>query len=154
MADYFFDSSALVKRYVQEVGSAWVCRLTDPPAGNVTIVSRITGVEVVSALTRKARGGGISAADARAAIAKFRGEFTTGFAVLEITPGLLAEAVRMAEAHRLRAYDAVQLAAALELKTRLLADGLAPPMIISADNDLNSAAQAEGFVVDDPNAHP
>lgn len=36
MADYFFDSSALVKRYVREVGSDWVGQLTDPPAGHVT----------------------------------------------------------------------------------------------------------------------
>ena len=33
MAVYFFDSSALVKRYAQETGSAWVEILTDPQAG-------------------------------------------------------------------------------------------------------------------------
>ena len=30
MADYFLDSSALVKRYVDEVGSAWIVGLFDP----------------------------------------------------------------------------------------------------------------------------
>lgn len=30
MADYFFDSSALVKRYVRESGSGWVTSLFDP----------------------------------------------------------------------------------------------------------------------------
>lgn len=30
MAVYFLDSSALVKRYINETGSAWVVRLFDP----------------------------------------------------------------------------------------------------------------------------
>ncbi len=34
MAAYFFDSSALVKRYVIERGSTWVIRITTPAVGN------------------------------------------------------------------------------------------------------------------------
>ena len=52
MAVYFFDSSAIVKRYVREVGSAWVLGITDPAASHHLYVARIAGVEVVSALTR------------------------------------------------------------------------------------------------------
>ena len=55
MAVYFFDTSALVKRYVHETGSAWVGQVTDPKSGNKIYITRITGVEVVSALMKKAR---------------------------------------------------------------------------------------------------
>jgi uncharacterized protein len=34
MSDYFFDSSALVKRYLAELGTAWVRGLVDPTARN------------------------------------------------------------------------------------------------------------------------
>lgn len=34
MAVYVVDSSALVKRYVRENGTAWVRGLTDPAAGH------------------------------------------------------------------------------------------------------------------------
>ncbi len=35
MTTYYADSSALVKRYVTEMGSAWVKTLCDPAAGHV-----------------------------------------------------------------------------------------------------------------------
>lgn len=67
MAGYFVDSSALVKRYVHETGSVWLSGLVASAAGNDIYIARITTVEVVAALTRRARGGTITAADARAA---------------------------------------------------------------------------------------
>ena len=52
MAVYYFDSSGLVKRYRSEIGSAWVMGLTAPASQHAIYVARITGVEVVSAITR------------------------------------------------------------------------------------------------------
>ena len=63
MADYFLDSSALVKRYVRETGSAWVTGILDPLSKNEVFVAAITGVEIVAAVSRRARGGTITAAD-------------------------------------------------------------------------------------------
>jgi len=60
----------------------------------------------------------------------------------------------LAEAHGLRGYDAVQLAAALELNMLYKAGGLPPILFISADTQLNAAAITEGLLVDDPNTHP
>lgn len=48
MADYYADSSVLVKRHVNEIGSTWVRALVDPAAGNVMITSRVSIVEVYS----------------------------------------------------------------------------------------------------------
>jgi uncharacterized protein len=58
------------------------------------------------------------------------------------------------QTHNLRAYDAVQLAAVLEVNDDRVAVGLSSVTLISADTALNAAAAAEGLAVDDPNAHP
>ena len=60
----------------------------------------------------------------------------------------------MAEKHRLRGYDAVQLAAALELNSIRLAMGGQTLVFVSADVNLNNSASAEGLTVDNPNLHP
>ena len=52
------------------------------------------------------------------------------------------------------AYDAVQLAVALEVSRSHQAGGSGPITLISGDRPLNDAAAAEGLPVDDPNLHP
>jgi hypothetical protein len=96
----------------------------------------------------------LSAADAAVAIADFRHDLATAYRSVEISPVLMASAMRLAETHALRGYDAVQLAAALEVNLRLLALGMNSLMLVSADDDLNQAAAAEALATDNPNAHP
>jgi hypothetical protein len=57
MAVYFLDSSALVKRYINETGSAWVLGLFGPTLDYEFFVAAVTGVEIVAAITRRARNG-------------------------------------------------------------------------------------------------
>jgi uncharacterized protein len=121
MAAYFLDTSGLVKRYVAEIGTAWVTSIMAPAAGNLLHVSRLTGVEVVSALARRARARSLSAAHAAAAKARFQADFTTRFHIVGITVALVKQAMALAEAHGLRGYDAVQLAAALQAQGRYFA---------------------------------
>ncbi len=97
MAAYFFDTSALVKRYATETGTAWVTSLLDPAAGNRIYVARITGVETVSALTRKKRGNHITAAEAATALADLRSELGVILRIVEVTPATLNEAMVLAE---------------------------------------------------------
>jgi hypothetical protein len=59
----------------------------------------------------------------------------------------------LAETHAIRGYDAVQLAAAVEVRAASLAAGTTMTLI-SADLSLNTAAVAEGVSVEDPNLHP
>ncbi len=70
--------------------------------------------------------------------------------VIELTPGLFDDAMQTARKHRLRAYDAVQLAVALDLNQRQQDAGLGPVTLVSSDQALNDAALAEGLTVDDP----
>ena len=149
MADYFLDTSAVVKRYVQETGTAWIRTLAASATGHFIYLARITEVEVTSALARRRGQPGLSVAQARTALGLFRQDFAQDYRIAEITMPLLERAALLADTHTLRGYDAVQLAAALEVRFQV------PLLIlISADADLNTAASAEGLSVEDPNTHP
>jgi predicted nucleic acid-binding protein len=150
VAAYFIDSSALVKRYVQETGTAWVRGLTHRRTGNQIFLARITIVEVTSAVARRRGGRTISPAQASSFLSRFRKHVAGRYAILEVTPALLVDATALANRHELRAYDAVQLAVALELN-RISQGGI---VLVSADKDLNKAAAAEGLPFEDPMLHP
>lgn len=153
MAAYFLDSSALVKRYVTETGTAWVTGLLDPTTRNRLYIARITGAEVTAALTRRERGGQLSTLDAAAAIALFQHDYANRLRPVEITAALVGGAMTAARTHGLRGYDAVQLAAAFYANSRRLARKLAPLIFITADTSLLAAGVAEGLSIDDPNTH-
>jgi uncharacterized protein len=149
VAIFFLDTSAVVKRYIQENGSPWVQALAAPTSGHALFVARITLAETVAAVTRRERGGHIAASAAATALADFQYDFARQYLVVDISASLVAKAAMLARTHGLRAYDAVQLAAALEVH------GFAPSLtLISADSGLNAAAAGEGCLVDDPNGHP
>lgn len=154
MALYYFDSSAVVKRYVSETGTSWVPRLADPSANNHITLARITGAEVIAAITRRNRDGSLSANDAATAIADFRYDFGTAYRIVEITPGLIASAMQLAQNYTLKGYDAVQLAAGLEVNARTISLGLPAVTLVSADAGLNRAAIASRLTTEDPNRHP
>lgn len=154
MADYFTDSSAATKRYLNETGSRWMKSLfTANPPHRFFAVAMI-GVEVVAAISRRARGGTISQADAAAFCTVFLADLRAEFRVVPVTDALLREAIRLAQRYSLRGYDAVQLAAANEVSRLRVTAGAAPIIFVSADHELNAAARSEGLAVDDPNAHP
>jgi predicted nucleic acid-binding protein len=71
--------------------------------------------------------------------------------VLRHSDRLIERAMQLAETHALRAYDSVQLAAALSLVDKVA--GLAITFVC-ADRQLNAVAQLEGLLVSDPNLHP
>lgn len=154
MAALFCDASAIVKRYASEVGSSWTTGATDPASGNTIFVARITEVEVVSGITRRVREGTLSADDGSAGTATLRGDFVHQYRVVEITPALIDHAVSLVQIHGLRGYDAVQLAAALEIHMDRIPLGLPGVILCPADRALNAAAIAEGLAVDNPNTHP
>lgn len=149
MAIYFLDTSAVVKRYIAETGTAWIQTLTDPRAAPSLFLARIALVETVAAISRRQRGGQIAPADAATALADFHYDFARQYFILDISTGLLIQAASLARVHTLRAYDAVQLSAALEIHAQ------APTMtFISADTALNAAAVTEGLTVENPSTHP
>ncbi|MBI2942279.1 MAG: type II toxin-antitoxin system VapC family toxin [Chloroflexi bacterium] len=154
MADYYADSSVVVKRHVQETGSAWFQTLADPAAGNVIITARISMVEVYSALNRRLREARLSIVDYAQIVIDFMAICLTDYELVELTPSIVERARILLEHYPLRAYDAVQLASALATRDALQSAGLAAPIFLAADERLLSAAQAEGLATDDPREHP
>ncbi|MFN8511395.1 MAG: type II toxin-antitoxin system VapC family toxin [Thermomicrobiales bacterium] len=152
MSHYFLDSSALLKRYVVEPGSRWIRALTSPAVGHELFVAAIVRVEAVSALARRRREGRLSALGARNLRLLIERQIGRCI-VAEANDAVLQRACDLLERHALRAYDAVQLASALESNDRLQARALAPITFVSADQRLLAAASAEGLAVEDPNLH-
>ena len=128
-------------------------RLTRRSPSTVIYIARITAVEVTSAVARRRKGRTLTSAKASSILHRFRQHLAGRYTIIEITPALLDDAMRLANTHTLRAYDAVQLAAALEINQKEQDAGFAPVTLISADQALNDAATAEGLTVDDPNLH-
>jgi predicted nucleic acid-binding protein len=150
---YFVDSSALVKRYVRETGTVWVRGITRHRSTTHIYIALITAVEVTSAIARR-RGATLSAAQASSLLSRFRQHLAGRYLPSQITPALVSDAMTLANTHRLRAYDAVQLAAALDIHKDWSANRLGAFVFVSADRNLNKAAATEGLSVDDPNLHP
>ena len=153
-AVYYVDTSASGKRYIVETGSAWLQGILDPKTGREVIINRITTVEIMAAITRRERGGSLTQSDALQAKSDFRADVSNEYQVVEISPTLATLAMHFAETHGLRGYDAVQLAAAIEVNALRIALGMPEIIFVSADKELNAAAISEGLTVDDPNAHP
>lgn len=157
MASYYFDSSALVKYYIPEVGAHWVKILIDDRAGdewrNAVATSSLSVAEVAAAFTKRHRMREISEGLKAALISRFLRDGRQRCALLEADSTVIDTAVQLIQRHPLRAYDAVQLATALILNSALIADKLPPLTFVSADNALCKAAQAEGLPSENPNEY-
>jgi hypothetical protein len=149
MPNNFFDTSALGKHYHTEVGTPKVeAILQDPTAQH--FVSRLGTVEMLSVFAGKVRAGVISVTVFEKLRRRFLTELTTGFLhTVRMTGFHYEEAQRLVRKHgatrRLRTLDALQLAVALDLRSKGAID-----QFICADKPLLSLAASEGFVVVDP----
>ncbi len=106
----YLDASALVKRYVAEPGSHEVIALTAEAAAVAT--SLVSRAEVGAAFARAVRLGILDDRGGRRVRRRFAREWPDLIRV-PVTEGLVSRAEALAWDHGLRAYDAVQLAAAL-----------------------------------------
>lgn len=151
MPAYYFDTSALIKRYIDEKGSAWA-RTTIANAGQYRYIAQITGVEMVSAITRLAAGKNITDPTRVASLSAFKRDFAQGYIVVSVNTPVIQSAMTLAERHVIRGYDAVQLASALWVRDRVNKLQL-DFIFVGADDKLNKAAVAEGLAVENPNDH-
>ena len=150
---YYADSSALVKRHIPEIGSAWIEKEFDSASRNTVITAKLTVIEVLSALNRRQRESSISAAE----YAKFSSDFLDlaqdDYRIFELTDAVLLESQRLLETHPLRAGDAIQLASALLANAQLQSANLPALIFLASDARLLTAATNEGLLTDDPQNH-
>lgn len=136
----YWDSSALLPLLVSEATSSGLLALIRQDPAIVTWWG--SAVECVSALARLEREGGLDGTSIRIALARLDGmqrEWTEVPAVSDVR----ATAIRLLRVHRLRAADALQLAAAV-----VAADFNAATLaFVTLDVRLADAADREGFAV-------
>ena len=153
MSVAYLDTSALVKRYITEVGSEWVRTLLREPT-TYTFTSLLTVIEGVCAFARRRREGMLSQGDHRRILDAFDYDVTYRYSVLEVEPRAIDAARQLANRNPLRAYDALHLATAWLLNQDLVDSGQLPLTFGCADDHLLDIAQSEGLVAANPNRHP
>ena len=105
----YLDASALIKRYVAELGSAEVSAAISQ--AQVTDTALLSRAEVEAALVKAVRVSALTEEEALASFQVFRNEWPDLVRV-QVTEMVVARAGAFAWDHGLRGYDAVHLAAA------------------------------------------
>jgi predicted nucleic acid-binding protein len=131
----YFDASALAKRYVREPGSLRVKRLL---ASGEAATSRLSAVELGSALMRRWREGMITDGDRDRALASVERDLDA-LLIVELAPVIVERALGLLRRHPLRGGDAIQLASCLHLRDALEDD----VPFVAFDERLLAAARKE-----------
>lgn len=149
---YYLDTSALVKRYLDEPGSQW---LRDTIGAAETLLStQLLVPEFISALNRLVREGMLALPDYRRLRLAFRDDCANEYQLTPPRSDILSLSCELIERHPLRAYDAVHLATALVVERALQAQDFPRLTFLSADDRLLAIAATEGLATDNPNDHP
>jgi predicted nucleic acid-binding protein len=148
---YFLDTSAVVKCYVPEQGQSFVVNLCDPERGHGLYISQVTLVEVVTSICRKAHEKVFTPAERDTLIKVFRADCSNIYGVRLLTTAMCTAAGDLCRIHRLRAYDAMQLTCALDLRDEAKTRDVPELVFVCADNNLLNVARAEGLMVENPN---
>ncbi|NJN66670.1 MAG: type II toxin-antitoxin system VapC family toxin [Chloroflexaceae bacterium] len=154
MSVFFLDSSALVKRYLVEPGTGWIVALAAPALGHSLLIAQVTRIEVIAALAARARAGSITTDERDTAVRLLTYHIVSQYQSIPLDAPILDRAARLPLHHRLRGYDAIQLATALVANTRLLSAGVPALTFVAADNDLLAVARVEGLSTVNPNIYP
>lgn len=133
----YFDSSALVKLVLDEVGSDIVAALWN--ACDAAVSSRLAYPEVCAALAAAGRNHDLTASEAAAAVSDWE-QFWASLRPVELSADVEHAAGSLATTHRLRGADAVHLASALAL-------GFGDLTVAVWDKRLHAGAAAAGLAV-------
>ena len=112
----FFDSSAFVKRYVNEAGTDAVLHWCDQ--ATEIILSGIALPELISSFCRLQREGRITETQYRQLKSLLLADIEDA-AIGDLTPGVIAHAIASLEGNVLRGMDAIHIGSALALKADL-----------------------------------
>jgi len=134
----YLDTSALVKLYVEEEGAPVVRNAV--AQAELVATAAIAYVEARAAFVRRHHEGGLSTAEYRRVIRALDSDWAR-YLVVEVVDSLIRDAARLAEVHRLRAYDAIHLASAAAVHGRLAE----PVTFASWDAGLEKVARREGL---------
>jgi predicted nucleic acid-binding protein len=141
---FYFDTSALAKRYSPETGSKKVDSIIKDKA-NIVVIGNIAITEIYSALSKKYRIGEITHQDFLSAIYKFEKDISKNiYHFLEVDNQTInTTKILILTYPKLRTYDSIHLALSLELSEL-------NPTVVSSDTVLLKTCQSEGLKVINP----
>lgn len=139
----YFDSSALVKEFVQEDGSKAVQNFMRAQLANkqsFLFTAVVTKAEVIAAFTAMRRGRALTQPKYDKALQQFTERWKNFFVVDANVPVINASG-DIAKGYKIKGCDAFQLASAVIIEAN---------MLVSCDKDLNVAAVAKNITVWNP----
>ncbi len=157
MAVYYLDASAVVKYFHMESGTTWVRQVVDgvdnnSSPSNKVYIAEITRVEVPAAFALLERTRQISLNLRDRMYRAFLQKSETDFKSLSLTAKIIRRAATLTQQHPLKAYDAVQLATAIDLNALFELEDFSS-IFVTSDKTLLQAAEAEGLQADNPLNH-
>jgi len=134
----YFDTSSLVKLYLEEDGSSQVVEMVR--SFEVTATSIIAYAETRAAFARRYREKAFTSAEYNR-IKKYFDKDWNNYLTLNLTGEIVSLAGDLAEKHALRGFDSIHLASALVLRRELSA-----PIVFSCfDDNLQKASKLENL---------
>jgi uncharacterized protein len=153
----YVDSSALVKHYVQEVGSSVLkAKLLEHSQFTPgVLISNVGYAEILAAFARRLRESPTLLVETGRLEAEFLYDWLFRITHLEVDVGVLGYIQDIVHNHPLRGLDAIHLASALwlrdtlKLNSKMRLEG-GPLIFGTSDHQLKNAAQKAGLDVFDP----
>lgn len=151
MNHFYWDASAVVKRYAPEIGTPLVNRLFSNIALDRMMCLALGIGEVISAFVRKKNAGLITEAAFVQAMTDFRAEVvdSVSFKLVAVDDALIFASHLLIEKHSINATDALVLRSALDAAALLQQAGN-DVVLVTSDTRLLNAAQAEGLKTFNP----
>lgn len=135
----YYDTSALVKQYLQETGSKLVLELLK--SGEKVYTASLTYAETHAAFSRRTREGRLTRETTRRLALRFDKDWES-YDIVILSEDVLRLAREMLYRHSLRSADAIHLGSALLLART---SPTASWSFVCADGRLCDAAKSEGF---------
>jgi predicted nucleic acid-binding protein len=139
----YFDSSALVKRYVEEQGSDKVNALFEEKP--IATASRLAYPEILAAITRRHKAGDIETGAFERIKTAFQADWTC-FVVIEIHKEVIQFIDEVIAKHALKGAGSIHLSTALWLRKATKGD----IVFVASDLELLKAAKAENLRICNP----
>ena len=153
---FYYDASALVKRYTQELGSDKVNFLFANVPHDRLMCLTLGAIEVIWVLVRKRNDSRLTNDDFRQAGINLDYEVIdnqSGFRTFPVPNSLIWRSMDLIENHSLNSVDAIVLRSALDVAAtcRDTSDEL---VLVASDQRLLRAASSEELLVFNPEIHP
>lgn len=144
----YLDTSALLKLFVEESGSAFVRALAAGSHGaEMLLSSRLGRTEAAVSLARLVHLGRIPAADLPTHLGRLNDYWDVSIQEVDLAESVMEDACQLAQRFPLRTYDAIHLASAREARRLLRATYEGEVRFLAYDAALLDAARAVGFTI-------